>query len=330
MVNRGEHNLKLIGNPMVSVLLSVYNESPIYLENCIMSILEQTYPNFELIILDDGSTDEATKEALLSFAGMDPRIRLFKEPHRGLTKTLNRGLRLCRGEFVCRQDSDDWSARNRFERQVAFLLDHPEISVAGSYVLLHRQDGTPLWVAQLPSSVEEVNDALPFQNPFCHGATCFRREDAEAVGGYREELVCAQDYDFFWRLCERGGGVNLPEVLYHHRYTNKSISTTKSHEQARVTIVTRQLARMRQSGQKENVQQAFRQAEREVALEHLRYAGLLRHGDYVMLAGDYTRAFSVYLKCLISKPFRFQGWAKLLRWMVFVTVPPLRKRLFLK
>ena len=103
--------------PRVSVLMSVYNETS-YLRQSVQSILDQTFLNFEFVIINDGSTDD-TQKILETFA--DPRIRIIRQPNTGLTKALNRGLKLCRGEFIARIDADDLSMPDRLEQQLAFL-----------------------------------------------------------------------------------------------------------------------------------------------------------------------------------------------------------------
>lgn len=313
--------------PVVSVLMSVYNEQPAVLERAVRSVLCQTFADFEFLLLDDGSTDAQTLSALEALANQDARIRLCREPHRGLTRTLNVGLSYCRGEFICRQDSDDWSEPERFERQVAFLRANPQIGMVGSHILLHREDGEPLWQGPFPETPEAIITAFPAGNPFCHGSVCLRRAAAEQIGGYREELPCSQDYDCFWRLCERFGGANLPEPLYHHRITRGSVSTKRARDQAVAKLLIHKLAVMRQSGE-EDFCAALRYAEEQVASEDRKRDILLRQADRVMLAGFYGQALRLYLSALRHDLCDRRAWMKLLRWAAFVSLPSLRKDLF--
>ena len=134
----------------ITVLMAVYNPPLGMLDEAIDSILGQTFPDFEFLILDDGSTDPGTAPHLRTRAQADARVRIAWEPHRGLTATLNRGLGLASGEFIARQDADDWSAPTRFARQLAHFAAHPSDAVCGSNALTHQQDGRALWPTRLP------------------------------------------------------------------------------------------------------------------------------------------------------------------------------------
>ena len=314
--------------PTVSVLMAVYNERRCFLEQSIESILDQTFTDFEFIIVDDGSDKADTILTLDRFAKRDPRIRVERNSHYGLTKSLNLGLSLCRGEFICRQDSDDWSETTRVMKQIDFLRRNPLFGVVGSYIRLHQEEGAKLWDAKFPTTPEAVEKALQACNPFCHGAVCFRRKDAEAIGGYREELTCSQDYDFFWRLCEPSRGANLPEVLYHHRFTHRSLSTRKADEQAKAESMTKLLAEMRRNKQEEDVQLAYQEAMKRVDQDKLNYGGWLRCADYLMLSGRYRQALGGYIRAVLTNPMQVSGWLKLVRLVLFATVPPARERLF--
>jgi glycosyltransferase involved in cell wall biosynthesis len=214
-------------NPAISVVLPVYNPPLAALDQAIGSILSQTFRDFELLILNDGSTHDRLRCQLDQWAARDARVRIFEEPHRGLTPTLNRGLLLARGEFIARQDADDWSEADRFSRQIAYLRAHPEVALTGTDAQLHRADGKPLWRLRLPRTPEELSRAFLKGNPFVHGSTLYRRELALAIGGYREQFPCSQDYDFFWRMAERAGAVNLDQALYHYRYSSGAVSAQR-------------------------------------------------------------------------------------------------------
>src|SRR4051812_26679567 len=122
----------MAASPTVSVLMAVYNGEQ-YLREAVNSILSQTFKDFEFIIIDDGSTDRSP-ELLASYARADSRVKLISRPNKGLTKSLNEGLHAARGEFVARMDGDDISLPERFERQVSYLREHPEVVLVGSRV----------------------------------------------------------------------------------------------------------------------------------------------------------------------------------------------------
>jgi glycosyltransferase involved in cell wall biosynthesis len=307
----------------LTVLMGVFNTPVWMLEQAIGSILQQTYGDLEFLILDDGSTRAQTSCALELAARRDARIRLIQERHRGLTATLNRGLELARGPLIARQDADDWSEPTRFHRQTAYLDSHPEAVLLGSGAWMHQQDGTELWRIGMPQTHVEIAAALEQRNPFVHGAAMFRREAALHVGGYREELPCSQDYDFFWRLAETGGAANLPEPLYHYRYTAGSVSATRAAEQSRSHDAAQALARARRAGRSENVA-----AELAAAGGEGEFRARLKQADHLMLAGEYRQAARSYLDLARSRPASPLAWGKLARWMLFRNVPGSRRLCF--
>jgi glycosyltransferase involved in cell wall biosynthesis len=311
--------------PDVTVLMSVHNTPPPMLARAVESILGQTLARFEFLILDDGSTEAATRAYLTeSAAARDSRIRLFFEPHRGLTATLNRGLALAHGDFIARQDADDWSEPERLERQAAYLEAHPETGLLGSAAWTHQQDETPLWPVRMPPSEVRILEVFRRgDNPFVHGSVMFRAEAARALGGYREELPCSQDYDFFWRLTEAAGAANLAEALYHYRYSAASVSASRAADQARVHHAARLLAQARQRGEPEDVAQVL--ADSPSFTEDFGSTAALKQADHMMLAGGYARAFQTYWDLARSRPATPLAWAKLARLCVFSLAPPLRR-----
>jgi hypothetical protein len=322
----------------ITVLMAVYHPPLGMLRKAVDSILGQTRPNFEFLIIDDGSQDQAAPDYLASRARADSRIRLVREPHRGLTASLNRGLELARGAWIARQDADDWSAPRRLEYQWKFLAAHPEIVLCGSNAWTHQQTGRPLWRTRLPLLHADALAAFPGINPFVHGAAMFSRQCARAIGGYREAFPCAQDYDFFWRLAEAGRVANIEEPLYHYRYTAGSISVRRAVEQNIACRAARKLAceRARRSAPDQcrpetpaDVAAALEAARREVCQT---LAGVvrvqLRQADHLLLAGSYPRALWAYLNVALGHPASPLVWAKLARCGVFVAVPPIREACF--
>ncbi|MCA9232421.1 MAG: glycosyltransferase [Planctomycetales bacterium] len=312
--------------PALSVLMTVFNDSPVFLKKAVDSVLGQTFEDFEFLILDDGSTEPRTIEALHRIAEMDARIRMQWEPHRGLTKTLNVGLSQCRAPLVCRHDADDWSSPDRFLRQIDFLSENDHLALVGSAVELCQENGATLWTQQLPHRSWEVLEAFPDRNPFCHGAICFRTDAARKIGGYNEAYNCSQDYDFTWRLSERFGGANLAEVLYFHRRNVASISSRKSVEQAQARFMAQYLAAQRAKGIPEDAAAALTAAIASVSAS--RGNTLLRAGDQELLSGHYAAALKCYLLSIIRTPFLARPYLKALRWFVFVLSPRRRASLF--
>jgi glycosyltransferase involved in cell wall biosynthesis len=215
-------------NPTVSVLMAVYNGQR-YLRDAVNSVIAQTFKDFEFIIIDDGSTDRSP-ELLASYAKAEPRIRLITRPNKGLTKSLNEGLHLARGEFIARMDADDISLPERFERQVMYLRDHPEVALVGSRVEFIDPDGFPINLKPgMTLTHEEIDSALLRKGwPLVHPAVMMRRDAVLAVGGYGEQYLTNQDHDLFLRLAERYRLANLSDVLLQYRQHFESISLAKS------------------------------------------------------------------------------------------------------
>jgi glycosyltransferase involved in cell wall biosynthesis len=302
--------------------MAVYDPPLAMLDQAIESILTQTFRDFEFLILDDGSRDQQTRFHLDRWSSRDDRLRVFHEPHRGLTCTLNRGLEVARGEFIARQDADDWSEPQRFFRQFEYLRAHPDIALTGTDTQLHRADGQPLWRLRLPRTTAELSQALLKSNPFVHGSTMFRRELALRIGGYREQFPCSQDYDFFWRLTEAGGAANLDEVLYHYRYRGGAVSAQRAADQERVFQAVRILAAARQRGELEDISAALKRTSPDP------FRAALKQADHLMLAGDFSGARRAYLSLLQSHPGNALAWGKLFRLALFAGIPPAREMSF--
>lgn len=311
----------------MTVLMAVRDTPPEMLRQAIDSIRGQTLREFEFLILDDGSERPETCAELERQGAADSRVRLVRGPPRGLTATLNCGLALAAGEWIARQDADDWSEPHRLERQAAFLDQHPQIALCGSNAWTHLSDGRPLWATRLPAGQAAIREALWEGNPFVHGSTLFRAGVARKFGGYREEFPCAQDYDLFWRLSDAGGAANLPEPLYHYRHRAGAVSARRAVEQARTYRAAQILAESRRSGAIEDVTSALAQAGHELAA-----AGSLRPSlkqiDHRLLAGDFGAAGRAYAEFLAAHPGSRLAWGKLLRWAVFTTVPQAREWCF--
>jgi len=315
----------MASNMVVTVLMAVYDPPLDMLRQAVDSILNQTFADFEFLIVDDGSRDQVVRSFLVQRAKGDVRIRIAWEPHRGLTASLNRGLILATGRFVARQDADDWSAPSRLEQQLAWFRVHPETAVLGTDAWTHQQDGSSLWRLHLPGTHAEILAALPLGNPFVHGSVMFPRAQATAAGGYREEFRCSQDYDFFWRLAERGIAGNLSEALYHYRYTSAAVSAARAGEQARAHQAIRRLGESRRRGEIEDVGRALEEASEA---GDGAWRAQLKQADHRMLAGDYGGAWVAYSGLLESHPANPLAWAKLARLGVFRAFPKLRQACF--
>jgi len=212
-----------VKKPAASVIFPVYNAGK-YLDEAIESILAQTFTDFELLLLNDGSTDGSLKR-LEYFAARDSRCKVHTSANRGLVGTLNEGVRLAQGDILFRMDQDDISHPERFEKQIRYLAEHPECVLVGSRVLLIDPDGMPIMEMGDRMVHEEIDEGLSWGGAFVfHPAIAMRKSAVQQIGGYRAEYEYADDLDLFLRLAEVGRLTNLPDVLVRYRQHTSSMS----------------------------------------------------------------------------------------------------------
>jgi glycosyltransferase involved in cell wall biosynthesis len=212
-------------NPQVTVLMPVRNGAA-HLQQAIDSILAQTFASFELLIIDDGSTD-ATPGILSAQA--DPRVRVITNPRNlGLVPTLNRGLELARGELIARQDHDDLSAPERLQKQVDFLRDHRDHVLVGTEAFATGEDGKKAYRLLRPLSPESIRWYLCFDNAFIHSSVMFRRDVIQRdFGGYPRSFH-SEDYALWSRAARARPTANLPEPLLLYREHVASVTGSMS------------------------------------------------------------------------------------------------------
>jgi len=221
--------------PEVSVVMSVYNGT-LYLREAVESILNQTFGDFEFIVVDDGSTD-STWDILNRYARCDERILLFRNPENvGLTKSLNMGLRKARGRFIARQDGDDISFPERLASQMAYLQRHDDVGLLGTaYYKADSQGRRSARVYRHPQTDTEIRWKMLFHNAFCHTSVILRRELFVAGNDlYNEDLPYSQDYDLWVRVLRRTCAANLPKPLVAFRMHESSIRHAHGEEQGRI------------------------------------------------------------------------------------------------
>ena len=214
--------------PKISVVMPVYNTKKEFLCEAVESILNQTFSDFEFLIIDDGSTDPCVKETVSTYH--DPRIKYFYKDNSGVSDTLNFGLSKATGKYIARMDSDDISVPVRFEKQVAFLDSHPDVSLVGCWIEYFPEK--KVWRT---ISEPRILDFLQ-GSQLAHPAVMFRKEDFEAKGlKYDKNLPCAQDYDLWSRAIMTGIKMaNLQEILLNYRWHSNNISHTKKELQEKV------------------------------------------------------------------------------------------------
>lgn len=201
--------------PEVTALMAVYNGMP-YLPLAIESILNQTFSDFEFLIVNDCSTDN-TRDVILGYD--DPRIRwLDNEENINQTRSLNRGLEHTRTELVARMDADDISHPRRLEMQVAFLRAHPEVAVLGTGLRIIDRNGRLRGKLVRPGHDLWLRWQLIFGCPLTHGSAMYRRSVVwDELGGYDDSFRFSQDYDLWSRVAERHSIANLRDLLLDYR-----------------------------------------------------------------------------------------------------------------
>lgn len=206
--------------PLVSILMPVYKTAP-YLREAMDSILTQTFTDFELIVLDDCSPDNA--EDVLSEYNDSRIVRYKGENNQGLANVLNIGIEMARGKYIARMDSDDISLPDRLRSQVDYLDCHPDIDLCSCGMQLFG-DKNDVWIRE--SEPEKVKITAAFFSPILHASSVWRRTVFESHHlRFRQETVPSEDYDLWTRALLDGLRlVNMPEVLYQYRIHNDQAS----------------------------------------------------------------------------------------------------------
>ena len=213
--------------PAVSVLMSVYNGER-YLRQAVQSVLDQEFSDFEFLIFDDASTDQSGR-IIEQFAAQDARIQVHvNRSNFGLTRSLNQGITLARGEFIARLDADDLALPRRLSRQAAYLNHYPRCAVVGSVARLIDAAGQQRGVTETFTR-GALAAQLFFFNSITHSSVMFRRKVIAGLGGYDEQFTRAQDYDLWLRCLAGGHRVELlPDVLTSHREHAHRVTATQA------------------------------------------------------------------------------------------------------
>jgi glycosyltransferase involved in cell wall biosynthesis len=209
---------------IVDIVVPVFNGATTITE-AIESLQRQTFTNFRIIVVDDGSTDQ-TPEVLAALRARDSRITVVTQPNEGTVDALNAGLRLCQAEFVARQDADDISHPSRLAMELDYLRSHPDcVAVSGAARHIDEQGRFLGTVQRFPQPDCADPRWAPSREPYLmHPFLMVRRADLQAVGGYRY-VYYSEDTDLYWRLQERGAMQNLDTPLGKYRVHARSISS---------------------------------------------------------------------------------------------------------
>ena len=223
----------MTAEPIVSVVMAVYDGES-HLKEAVESVLGQSFQDFELIIIDDGSTD-STPDILRAYEEADERVRVYAQERKGLIDSLNLGCGLATGRYIARMDADDIAFPDRLQRQLDFLEDRPEVVLlGGAYVLIDEQ-GVPGVTLYKPQQQQQIVRAFSrYANPFLHPAIVMRTEVFRELEGYRGAFLHAEDYDLWLRVSERYETANLPDPVLSYRVHHGQVS----HQNLRQGIIS--------------------------------------------------------------------------------------------
>ncbi len=216
-------------NPLVSVIMPVYNAEK-YLKSAIESILNQTFSDYEFIIINDGSTDNS-ENIITSFS--DPRIRYHKNTQNlGLSATLNKGINFSNGKYIARMDADDISLPDRFLEQVKFLDTHPDYGIVGTLFAVKYFPKQTLEIGGVRLiENEDLKLAMRYSNIYCHGEVMIRKSlliNNKLL--YNPEYTATEDYDLWRKLAPFTKFKTLPQILYIYSVHPQNVSSTKSQQ----------------------------------------------------------------------------------------------------
>lgn len=291
--------------PRLSVIIPVFNGQD-FIEESVSSILKQSFSDFELIIIDDGSTDRTLK-IIAEMSRHDGRMMVFSRENKGLVFTLNELLGKSTADLVARMDADDVSLPDRFRTQVDFLDRNPDVVLVGSSIQLIDAKGR--YLTTLPALLNDSeiqNSLLQGHGSVCHPACMFRRESVMLASGYRQEFYPAEDLDLFLRLGELGKVANISKPLLRYRIHQDSISgknVLKQREAAKKSCTDAELRR--------NMTESLFEADapwRPGDDKKSRHEFVLKYGWWAYSNGQQRTSFIYGLKGVRILPFSRNAW----------------------
>ncbi|RYY39140.1 MAG: glycosyltransferase [Chitinophagaceae bacterium] len=294
--------------PEITVLMPAYNAAE-YIANAVRSVLAQTFADFELLVVDDGSTDD-TASIVRSFT--DGRIRLLQQPNGGVATALNVGLLAARAPLIVRFDADDLCAPERLHVQWELMQRNPQLVIAGTAVEYVDAHGTPVFSWQPPAyDHAQLLEVLPRTCPFIHSSVVYRRSAVLAAGGYPEGAHTFEDHLLWTKLLPTGRGLNLPEPLLQVRLNVASVTID---ERWRPRSFRRIKARALRDGSISTDDSA-----RLAQIIHNQSRPAVKEGAYHALLGkkflwnnyDPPRARASLLRALSCNPFYAAGYGLL-------------------
>ncbi|MDO8825451.1 glycosyltransferase [Methylophaga sp.] len=292
-----------MNSPQISVVMPVYNAGG-YLKYSIESILNQTFKDFEFIIINDGSTDDS-ESMIKHYQQLDSRIILISRENKGLVITLNEGIEKASAKLIARMDADDISLPRRLESQKDFMDTNPNCVAVGSKVRVIDQKSRFLTHTKPKLNHDEIlNSALNGVCPLIHPSVMFRKEAVLSAGGYRLENYPAEDLALWLDLSHYGRLENIDEVLLEYRIHNNSISTQNHALQTEATEII-----CRRECEKRGIkfENKFRKG-REDGSRSSKNKILLKHGWWAHSNRQWRTSAIYALNAIRQLPFDKAGW----------------------
>jgi len=213
----------------VSVIMPTYGAAQ-HIRSAIDSILDQTFTDWEMLIVNDPAVNDTTEEIVAEYSAEDSRIQLIQNTNRlGLAGSLNKGIRIARGEYIARMDADDISAPERLEKEAAFLDNNPDIGLVGSY---QKHFGTEDYIHAPPITPESLKVKLIFECDLCHSTVMFRRDLFISNNLFYDETFLAEDFELWTRAVQIMKFATIPEVLGFYRHSDDNITESKKQDLA--------------------------------------------------------------------------------------------------
>jgi glycosyltransferase involved in cell wall biosynthesis len=222
----------------------------LYLDEALASLAAQTFRDFEIVVVDNASTDE-TPGMLARWAAREPRLRTLRLERNRLSASLNEAARMARAPILARLDADDVARPDRFERQMAALARHPEVGLLGSSAILVDRRGRPLGEIRPPRADKDIRQRHRTSCGIIPSSSIMRAEAFWGAGGYREGLNISEDFDLWLRMGERCTFANLPEPLISYRVHTGSVTARQPVRMALASFCVTAAAEARRTGQRE-------------------------------------------------------------------------------
>jgi hypothetical protein len=278
-----------------------------FLAESIQSILDQSFEDFEFIIVDYGSND-GSKTIVRNYVAKDSRIKFHEIPDCVLPEARNVGCFRARGRYIAIMDGDDVSLPDRLSREVGYMENHPHIGLLGGAVEWMNSEGRPFHIHRHPAHHSEIQKELLTHSVFWHPTMIMRRDAFVSVGGYRPVMVCAHDYDLAVRIAEKFECANLDEIVLKYRFHSDQLSADKQQEQTLCILATQVSAAARRKGQPDQLD-TIREITPstlaalgvgELVLRNALVADARRWTLNMMAAGEYAAASAVAQRILQS------------------------------